>query len=892
MTPQPSIAHYRVTSKLGEGGMGAVYRATDTKLHRDVAIKVLPDSFAADPDRLARFQREAQVLASLNHPNIASIYGVEDRALILELVEGPTLADRIAKGLMSLEEALPLIAQLIDALETAHEKGVVHRDLKPANIKVTPEGRLKVLDFGLAKALASELASGDPRISPTLTMSATVAGAIMGTAAYMAPEQARGHNVDKRADIWAFGVVVHEMITARHLFLKESVSDTLAAVLTREPDWHSVPARLEPLLRACLEKDPKHRLRDIGDARRLLEQTVVPAPLSGAPARARSAPWIAALALLTLSTVAASWIAWRATRTPDRPLVRLSVDLGPEAVAGSRLSAILSPDGTRLVFNVRNAEGRLQLASRTLDQPKAVPLPGTEGGIDPFFSPDGEWVGFFAGSKMKKVSVHGGATVVLCDATGARGAAWTNDGFIIVAPSLTAGLQRVPDTGGKLELITDPSKTGDVTHRWPQILPGGKSLLFTASRQAGDYDESTLKVLTLSTGQVKQVHSGGYFGRYFSSGHLGYIHQGTLFAVPFDMDRLQAHGTGVPVQDDVAANPISGGGQLDFSRAGTLVYLSGKGQSQGSVTWVDSAGNTKPWLPAARLYISPRFSPDGQRLALGVGSGDLWVYDRQRESMTQLTYNARIARSPAWTPDGKHIVLTAIGSKGGYDIWWIRADGAGSPQVLLDGKGSTVYPFSFSPDGKRLAYVDQSAQGTFDIWILPLDTSDPDHPKPGRPEAFLSTPASETEPAFSPDGRWMAYTSDETGTPEVYVRPYQDAGAVGYGGRWRISANGGKSPQWSRDGRQLFYLGGDDRILVADCNAQGQSFSCTRPQRWSERQIVDPIQGPMRMFDIAPDKSGLAFVEFNAAGGMSQGSLHVTFLLNFFDELRRKVPIR
>jgi serine/threonine-protein kinase len=519
-------------------------------------------------------------------------------------------------------------------------------------------------------------------------------------------------------------------------------------------------------------------------------------------------------------------------------------------------------------------------------------MPGTEGAEAPFFSPDGEWVGFFTGSKMKKVSIHGGATVVLCDATGARGAAWGEDGFIIVSPSLTSGLKRVPDTGGKLEPITDPSKSGEVTHRWPQILPGGKTVLYTASNQAGDYDTSTLKILSLVSGQAKKVLSGGYYGRYLSSGHVAYVHQGTLFAAPFDLDRMETRGPAVPMQDEVAANPISGAGQFDFSRAGTLVFLGGTGQSQGSVNWVDATGSVKRWLPAARLYLSPRFSPDGRRLAIGVGSGDVWVYDRQSESMTQLTYNARVGRSPVWTPDGRHLALAAIGSKGGYDVWWIRADGAGEPQVLLAGGGSTLYPFSFSPDGKRLAFVEQTPQGGFDIWILPLDTSDPDHPKPGPREAFLRTPASESDPGFSPDGHWMVYASDESGTSEVYVRPYRDGGTADSGGRWRISTSGGKAPQWSRDGRQIYFMGSDDRIVVTDCAAQGQSFSCGRPRRWSERQIADPIQGPMRMFDIAPDGSGFAFVEFNPSGSASQGSLHVTFLFNFFDELRRRVPQR
>jgi WD40 repeat protein len=887
MTPQQSIAHYRITGKLGEGGMGEVWRAVDTKLNREVAIKVLPDSFAGDPDRLARFQREAQVLASLNHANIAAIYGVEDRALILELVEGPTLADRMAQGAIPFEEALPLIGQLIDALETAHERGVVHRDLKPANIKVTPDGRIKVLDFGLAKALASDASPGDPSSSPTLTMNATLAGAIMGTAAYMAPEQARGHNVDKRADIWSFGVVVHEMLAGHPLFLGATISDTLAAVLTREPAWNAIPTRAQRLLRACLEKDPKRRLRDIGDARRLLEETA-PAETS----RARVLPWIAAVALLAAAAAVAGFVAWRATRAVEHPLARLSVDLGPDAVAGSRFTAILSPDGTRIVYPVRNPEGRVLLATRTLDQPKATPLPGTEGATDAFFSPDGQWLGFFSASKLKKVSVHGGSMVVLASTPASRGAAWSTDGYMLLVPALSTGLHRMPDTGGTMEQITFPSKDGDVTHRWPQFLPGGKIVLFTASPQAGDYDEASIKTLNLATGQVKTVQTGGYFGRYLPSGHLVYVHQGALFAVPFALDKLETRGVPAPVQDEVAGNPIAGAGQFDFSTAGTLVYLPGKGQSQGSLISIDTAGQSKTMLPASRLYLTPRFSPDGKRLALGIGSGDLWVYTLQTRALTQLTFNARVGRSPVWTRDGKHIVHSAFGSKGGFDIWWTRTDGAGDPQVLFQGNGSAVYPYSFSPDGKRLAFVGQSVTGGLDIWVLPLDITDPEHPKAGTPERFLDSPAAETEPAFSPDGRWIAYASDDTGSSELYVRPYRGATASGGMGRWRISNNGGRSPQWARDGKRLYYLGGDDRIAVADCAATDQSFACGTPRRWSDRQIADPIQGPLRMFDLAPDASGFVLVEFNPSGGSTQTSVHVTFLLNFFDELRRIMPLR
>ena len=888
MSPDQTIAHYRIVAKLGEGGMGEVWRATDTKLGRDVAIKILPYSFADDPDRMARFHREAQLLASLNHPGIAAIYGVEDRALVMELVPGPTLAERIAQGAVPLDEALPLIHQLIDALEYAHERGVVHRDLKPANIKITPEGKLKVLDFGLAKAMSGDSAAGDPRSSPTLSMRATQLGTIMGTAAYMAPEQARGQNVDKRADIWAFGVLVCEMLTGSPPFEGPTVSDTLAAVLTRDFDSRRVPAPAQPLVRACLEKDVRRRLRDIGDGRRLLVETLQPA-VAPESARFASPAWVIVSAALVVALAAVSWIAWRATRPIERQLIRFSVDLGPDAMVGSRTTVALSPDGTRVVFPARSPQGALYLATRTLDQPAVTMLPGTEEGADPFFSPDGQWIGFFAAGKLKKISVQGGAAVNLCAAPSARGAAWTEDGFIVFAPNLNSGLQRVPDSGGPPQPLTDPRATHEVTHRWPQVLPGGETILFTGSVSAGDYDAAAIHALSLKTGRITTVQSGGFFGRYLPSGHLIYVHQGTLFAARFDLARLQIRGAALPVQDEIGANSLSGSGQFNFSRTGIFAYLAGKGPSQASILMVDAAGNASPLQNSARIYLTPRFSPDGKRLAFGLnnsGLGELWVYDFDRQTTTQLTFGARLARSPAWTPDGKHIVLAAGGKQGGYDLWWVRSDGVGDPQLILNSEGSLDYPSSFTPDGKRLAYFVDGGQGSFDIWTLPLDTADPDHPKAGRPEPFLHTPASEIQPEFSPDGKWIAYASDENGMNEVYVRPFRP-GAAPPGGQWRVSTTGGKAPVWSRDGRRIFYLAGDNRIMVADCTAHGESFEHGTPHRWSDRQFIDVLQSPLRMIDNAPDGRHFVSIGGNSA---PQGATHVTFLLNFFDELKRRLP--
>ena len=566
MTLPTTIAHYRITAKLGEGGMGAVYRATDTKLNRDVAIKVLPDAFAADPDRLARFTREAQVLASLNHPNIAAIYGVEDRALVMELVEG---ARSLSTVRSRPNEALPLIHQLIDALEYAHDKGIVHRDLKPANIKITPDGRLKVLDFGLAKALSTDAATADSSLSPTLTMRATMAGRDHGhRRLHVARTGARPQSsIDapiSGPSAWSSTRCSPAANSSERL----PSSDTLAAVLTRDPDFEAVPPRFRRMLRFCLTRDARQRLRDISGARLLLDE----APVRITPPR--RLPWIIA-ASAAFATAILAVALWRASRPPDRPFARLSVDLGPDSVTNDFVTAAITPDGKRLAFVCRTPDGKLQLGTRLLDDPKVTLLAGTEDASAPFFSPDGEWIGFSAAGRLKKISVHGGNPVTICEAPTLRGAGWGDDGAIVLTPDIYTGLFRVPDTGGAPQALTEPSKKGERTHRWPQVLPGARAVLFTGSTEAAGFDNAAIDALDLRTGDWKTILKGGYYARYLPSGHLVYVNRGSLMAVPFDVARLEARGTPVTLYDDLAANPISGGGQFDFSQTGTLVYLKG-----------------------------------------------------------------------------------------------------------------------------------------------------------------------------------------------------------------------------------------------------------------------------------------------------------------------------
>jgi serine/threonine-protein kinase len=857
MSPQQTIAHYRITSKLGEGGMGEVWRATDTKLGRDVAIKILPESFAQDADRLARFTREAQVLASLNHPNIAAIYGVEERALVMELVEGETL-----HGRLPLETALDYAKQVASALEAAHEKGIVHRDLKPANIKITPEGVVKVLDFGLA-AMTQPAGSGsaDASVSPTLTISPTRAGMILGTAGYMSPEQARGKPVDKRADIWAFGVVLYEMLAGGQLFIGETVSDTLAAVLTREPDWNRVPVEARRLLQRCLEKDPKRRLRDIGDIGLLLDEAPA-TPVTRAPGRL---PWAVA-GVFAIAAAIALWAPWHAG--PGlQPLVRLDVDLGSDVSLGSPRGSdtVLSPDGTRLVYVSKS-----RLFTRRLDQRTATEMAGTEGAFAPFFSPDGQWVAFFTASELKKVFVQGGAALPLCNALRGSGGSWGVDGNIIVASGLE-GLSRISSAGGPATALTERA-----VHRWPQILPGGNAVLFTAFSVPDETDGANIEVMSLKDRRRKILQQGGTFGRFVPSGHLVYLHRGTMFAAPLDLDRLEIHGTPVPVLEEVAYNGF-GSAQFDFSGTGTLVYRSGRASGQLTLQWLDGAGKAQPLPARPGNYQYPRLSPDGSRMALGL-AGDIWVYELRRDTLTRLT-QGMAANNPVWTPDGRHIVF-----RGSAGMNWIRSDGSAKPQPLTQSK-NLQFPISFSPNARWLAFSELGPEGVLGLWTAPVE-SDGRGLQAGKPEVFFAqAPFNIHNARFSPDGRWLAYSSNESATDQVYVRAFPDRG-----GKWQISKDGGMYPIFSPNGRELFFRNLDNQVMVAAYTVKGDSFIAEKPQIWSATPMAN--LGALRNYDLAPDGKRIIAIMPVESSEDQQARNHVTFLFNFFDELRRRVPVK
>jgi len=736
-----SLGAYEILAPLGAGGMGEVYRARDTKLGRDVAIKTLSERVFPDAESLARFRREAQLLAALNHQNIATIHAIEEAGstlfLVLELVDGETLDQLVARGPLTLDRTLDVVRQVIAALDAAHEHGIVHRDLKPSNIALTKSGVVKVLDFGLARreeratVQPRDVPSRDVADSPTITALSpmqltTGAGVLLGTAAYMSPEQARGLPTDRRTDIWAFGCIVYEMLTGSRLFGAQTITDSLAAVLTRDPDWPRVPARVRRLLRQCLERELTLRLRDIGDASLLLEE---PAPDT---TKIGKLPWvITAAAVVSLAT--AFVLLWPAQARP--PLVRLAIDLGGSAPEYALLPAAISYDGSRLVYYTRDENGRSLLATRRLDEQAPTLLTGTGGADQPFFSPDGEWIGFFSGNELRKVPVQGGAPVALTRSEIARGASWGDNGNIVAALNNLGGLSVIAPDGGMPRPLTTLSG-GEPTHRWPQVLPGSKAVIFTANAPSiNSYEDATIDVVSIDTGERKTLWRGGYFGRYVPTeqgrGHLVYIRGGVLFAVPFDPVGLEVRGTPTRLLENVAANPATGAGRFDFSRSGTFIYESGAGLTPWTVAWLGADGKTTPLLAKPSLYYSPRVSPDGQRLAVGIDSGkgqDIYVYDRQRDVQTRLTDMGRLGADPVWAADGQHLLFRSYGTERG--LWWVRTDGTSQPVRLLDEGVGDMGPQTLSPDGRHVIY----SRG--DLWTIALDTSDVDHPKPGSPEVL------------------------------------------------------------------------------------------------------------------------------------------------------------
>jgi len=907
--PGMRLGPYEITAPLGAGGMGEVCRAKDTKLGRDVALKILPASFTSDPERVARFRREAQVLASLNHPHIAQIHGLEEsngtQFLVLELVDGESLDKRIARGPIPIDEALGIARQIAEALEAAHEKGIIHRDLKPANIALTTDGSVKVLDFGLAKAVEITSGSVDAMNSPTITSPAmTGVGVILGTAAYMSPEQALGKAADKRADIWAFGCVLYEMLTGKRAFNGDDVSDTLAAVLSAEPDWTQVPGTVSQpvtsLVRQCLVKNRAARISDIAVARFVLANSatlVEPSrTASSATTRLRRVmPWTAALLAggFALAMALGLWVPSRRVPPPDP--VRVNVELGADVslldtTSGNGGAAVtISPDGRVLVFvGEKGTGGGAQLYVRRLAQLKAVPLAGTENAESPFFSPDGQWVAFFAGGKLKKVAVTGGAADTLCDAPTARGGMWAEDGSIVFAPAARERLLRVSSTGGTPAPVTTLTE-GEVTQRWPQVLPGGKAILFTSSGiMPSAFNDANIVVQPLPGRAGKVVQRGGYYGRYVASGHLVYVHDGTVWAAPFDIDRLEVTGPRVPLIDGVASNVATGGAQVAVSASGTLVYRPGLSARGGSlpIHWLDREGKLAPLRVAPADWFNLQFAPDGRRLALEIrdAQADIWVYEWAHDTLTRMTVDPADDIKPVWTNDGRRLAFASTrGDKSTPNLYWQRADGIGEAQRLTDSPHVQL-PASWHPSGKLLAFEEQNAQTGLDVMVLPMGGDETSGWQPGKPTAFLNSSADERDPMFSPDGRWIAYVSNESGRSEVYVRPFP-----GPGGKWLISSGGGTFPTWSRTKPELFYGSPGQQIMVVAYNVEADSFRADRPRLWSAERYLPRTDS--RMFDLHPDGERLAVASSaaQATGDVKQD--RVTIIFNVLEELHRIAPV-
>jgi serine/threonine protein kinase len=854
-----TLGSFEVLSIVGRGGMGEVYRARDTKLKREVAIKVLPEEFSRDPDRVARFQREAEVLASLNHPNIAAIHSLEEaegsRFLVMEFVEGETLEERIRRGAIPLGETLNIAKNICEALEAAHEKGITHRDLKPANIKLTPDGKVKVLDFGLAKAIENAPTGTALSNSPTLvTMAATNAGVILGTAAYMSPEQAKGKAVDKRADIWAFGVVLYEMLTGRMLFSGETASETMAAVMMKELDWNTLPANLPPrvrgLLRRCLTKEPRNRLRDIGDARIAIEEVQSGAQTDGdvphAPPRHQSKVLVGIEAVLLLATIlslgALSLVYFNRSVPPE-----IRVEVSTPATADP-ISFAISPDGRRLVYVASN-EGKSQLWVRSLDSVAARPLAGTDGASYPFWSFDSGSIGFFADGKLKRIDVGGGAPQVLANASGGRGGAWNANGTILFATT-TGPLLKVSAAEGGEPVPVTRLETGQVTHRFPQFLPDGRHFVyfvFGGPAAQGEYASS------LDGGSPKRLVGTDTEAMVSPSGFLLFVRQSTLFAQAFDFKRQEVSGNPFPVAEPVVVDPIlyaSGFSAI----SGIVAYRDRAADGIRQLTWLDRSGKKLGTVgaPDGASLWNPELSPDGKHVAVQRtvnGNIDVWLVDTARGARTRLTFDPAFDQRPIWSPDGSRVVFVSTRTAV-YNLYWKLSSGAGADELLLESDQIKV-PCDWSPDARFLLFRNTDPQSGFDLWVLPFSGDKKAFP-------FLKTPFEEQRGQFSPNGKWIAYDSNESGRFEIYVQPFP-----GPGGKVQISTEGGAQPRWNKNGKEIFYVSLDSKMMAAPVKSSpdGQSLETGTPAAlFPVRVAGGPVSGAGFSQQYAVSSDGQRFL--------------------------------
>jgi Tol biopolymer transport system component len=893
LAPGTRFGPYEITAQLGEGGMGEVYRASDTTLKRAVAIKVLPDALAADVERLGRFRREAEVLASLNHPHIAAIYGFEQTgptpALVMELVDGPTLADRIAQGPIPIAETLVIAGQIANALEAAHEQGIVHRDLKPANVKVRLDGVVKVLDFGLAKALEPPRATSQGGVthSPTMTSPAlmTGAGVLLGTAAYMSPEQARGKAVDKRADVWAFGAVLYEMLTGQRPFAGDDVSDVLASVLAREPDWTLLPAALPPVLgmfiKRCLHKDQAQRVRDIGDMSLALEGAFDAAAAPFAPpVAAAEAAWRRALPLAATAIVAfliaglAAWRLWPAAESRSTTQFDYLLPEGQQLLATQRPAIAISPDGRHFVYQTRQG-----LHVRSMGELEARRITGTEETLlSPFLSPDGQWVAYVSSAgELKKIAIGGGTPVTLCSAEFPYGASWTRDNTILLGQR--RGIVRVSANGGTPELIVAAGEGEELYG--PQLLPGGRSVLFIVAKGQGPnrWEQAQVAVQSLSSGQRTVVVQRGSDAHYLPTGHLVYAVADGVFGTLFDAERLTVTGAAVPLVQGVqrAQGVVAVGSNYAVSDTGTLVYVAGR-SSLYSLVWMnrDGTADRVTSIPAGS-YQDLRLSPDGGRV-LVTRDGDIWIYDLASGRNSRLTRDGTSLMG-VWDPSGSQVAYSS--AKGGnLEAWVASSDGSGQPRQLTK-LGGQVHVDSWSPDGRRLALHHHRLNLPAPILMVAMDASDP------KPEVFIGGEFNAEGANFSRDGHYVSYLSQETGQREIYVRPYP-----GPGGQVTVSVGGGQEPVWAKNGDVFYRNLTGDRMFAVRVTTEPALKVGTSVQLFQGTFYIAPTGSPRPQYDVTADGKRLLMLAPGSGTDSSAARGRVVVVERWFEELQSKVPTK
>jgi serine/threonine-protein kinase len=896
------LSHYEIISRIGAGGMGEVYLANDSKLDRKVAIKILPETVTRDMERVARFEREAKLLASLNHPNIAAIHGFDEsegkRFLVMEYVEGETLGSHLDKGPVAVEDALDMAKKIAEALEAAHGQGIIHRDLKPANVMIRQDGAVKVLDFGLAKAITEETSGSEQANSPTITANYTRPGVVLGTAAYMSPEQARGRALDKRTDIWSLGIILFECLTGDRLFQGETANDSMGAIMHKEPEWsrlpESTPPTIQLMLRRCLTKDRKRRLHDIADARIELENALIdPSSTSLGLAQAalqiksrsrvvQALPWLIAMVAL----VGLAVVLWRAGDRTASVVSRLTVDIPDDVGLFPWSSPVLSLDGSQLSFSGQR-DGMVLVYVRDMTLGETRALEGTDQSIGKAFSPDGEWISFGYKNKLRKLSLRGGPATTLCDVEALRGHAWLTDGTIVLAPDRVGGLYSVAEGGGPLTPFTTVAadKPG-VSHRHPHVLPDGKGILFVETHDGGEWDETSLFVVPLDGGDPRVLVRRATEGRYIPPGYLVFLRETTLMAVPFDLDRLELTGSAIPVVDGVASPLPSAPAQFSISDNGTLVYLPDTGSSDSQLVKVDFTGKITSLSPVTAEYDDYELSPDGTRVAAIIdsetGSEELVILDLRRNLLRPAGDDGTSYSRVVWSPDGKWIVFSSSKDGDAFNLYRIRADFSGvTERLMVDTKYQR--PYAFSPDGRMLIFSQDSDTVT-DLMMLQFDENGA---VVGKPEPFMTRPEWQCCASFSPDGHWVVFGSGETGTSQLFVKSVEGGAATEQiSNGIRVDA-GSFSPVENKIFFEAWGSHSSPAVFSIDYTIEDGRFevSAAPDELFDLNSSLDTPDGAQ----VMPD--GKHILALQSVSGSDQ-KIEPRIIVNWVEELKAKVPIK